>query len=160
MDKLITQDKKIQQLMNIKKPTEKEKIELEKRIQEKSKVSEVNLNTDTNEVIQQQAVAGCLDMLKIYMDIDISEQENVLDKLSLNTKDLIKKDGEDIILDIHGTINGKKITLYYNLNKGTIQQEEFLTRDNINTPFSINNPIGGKKDVAGIQLPKFKDFVV
>ncbi|MCX6824170.1 MAG: hypothetical protein NT085_03510 [candidate division SR1 bacterium] len=98
--------------------------------------------------------------MKLYMDIDLTEQENVLDKFILQQqKDFIKKDGEDVVLDIDGTINGKKMKLYYNLSKGTLQQEEFLSRSGINTPFSINDPVGGKKDVTGIQLPKFQDFM-
>ena len=52
------------------------------------------------------------------MDINLTEQENVLDQFTLiGEKDLIKKDGEDVILDINGTINGKKMKLYYNLSK-------------------------------------------
>jgi len=40
-----------------------------------------------------------------------------------------------------------------------LQQEEFLSRGAINTPFAINDPTNGKQDIPGIQLPKFKDFI-
>ena len=40
-----------------------------------------------------------------------------------------------------------------------MKQEEFLARDDINKPFSINDPIGGKKEVEGLVLPKFQDFI-
>jgi hypothetical protein len=49
--------------------------------------------------------------------------------------------------------------LYYNLTTWTLQQEQFLAREGANKSFSINDPIGGKKNVEGIQLPKFKDFL-
>ena len=160
VDRLIVQDKDIQALMKIKSPTEKEKMTLENKLKEKTASSEWQLMSDTNEVIQQQAVTTCLDTLKMYMDINLSEQENVLNQFTLiGQKDLIEKKGEDVILDINGTINGKKMKLYYNLNTWTLQQEEFLSRNAINTPFSINDPVSGKRDVANMQLPKFQDFI-
>ncbi|MEI6773774.1 MAG: hypothetical protein WCL18_02950 [bacterium] len=160
VDKLIDKDQEIQKLMKIKKPTEKEKEALEKKIQEKTRSSEESLHSDTNAVIQKQAVTGCLDVLQSYMDINLTQQENVLEQFArVDNKELIGRDSTDIILTIDGKINNNNIKIYYNLTDGTLQQEEFLSRGGVNTPFYINDPVGGTKDVVGIQLPKFQDFV-
>lgn len=157
---LIERDTEIQWLIKKEYKTDDEKNILEKKIQEKTKPSEGILRSETNEVIQKQAVISCLDMLKMYMDIDLTQQENVLDQFTMiQGQDRIKKDGEDVIVNINGTIQGKKLHLYYNLNTWVLKQEEFLARDDINKPFSINDPIGGKKEVEGIVLPKFQDFI-
>ena len=162
VDRLIDKDSEIQKLMKINNPTEEDKKNLRQKIQEKAKVAEESLHTDTNRVIQEQAITTCLDTLKAYMDIDLSEQENVLEQFTLKNKDdkkYITSTGNGIILEINGKINNKNLKIYYNLSEGTLQQEEFLAKDEVDKTFSINHPVGGKKDVVGIQLPKFQDFI-
>ena len=97
------------------KTSEEQKL-LEKKIQEKTQAPEEMLKSETNEIIQEQAVTTCLETLKMYMDIDLTQQENVLNQFKMiDQKQLIKKNGEDTVLNINGTINGKKMTLWYNL---------------------------------------------
>jgi hypothetical protein len=50
------------------------------------------------------------------MDINLTEQENVLNQFAtMGQKEFIKKNGEDVVVNINGTINEKKLCLYYNL---------------------------------------------
>jgi len=162
LDKIIERDPKIQELIEKKDPTEEEKKELKQMLQEKTKSSGVEneLLKETRSVVQEQAITTCLDMLTSYMDIDLNEQENVLDQFA-DVEHTIDADEENknVVLQINGKINGKNLKLYYNLTTWTLQQEEFLSRGAINTPFAINDPINGKQDISGIQLPKFKDFI-
>ena len=99
------------------KKTEKQNDQLEKiKSHAATGTAEKLLVEDTNTVIKQQAVTTCLNTLKMYMDINLTEQENVLNQFAMvDQKEFIKKNGEDVIVDINGTINGKKLRLYYNL---------------------------------------------
>jgi hypothetical protein len=101
---------------DIKKP-EKQNDQIEKiKSHAATETAEKMLLEDTNTVIKQQAVTTCLNTLKMYMDVDLTEQENVLNQFAMvDQKEFIKKNGEDVIVNINGTINGKKLCLYYNL---------------------------------------------
>jgi len=159
----LKENEKVQELINIENPTEQEKKDLIKIMKEKTKSADAEgeLMKETRWTVKEQAVTSCLDMLQIYMDIDLGEQENVLDQIKNNATHQINtdKDNTDIVLQINGKINGKNLKIYYDLKTGKLQQEEFLSKDTLNGPFAINDPVKGKKDIPGIQLPKFDDFI-
>lgn len=94
--------------------------------------SEKLLKNETNTIIQEEAVIGCVEVLKSYMDINITETENVLEQFKRvkeeEDDDMVQKSGKDIVLDIKGDINGKRLNLQYNLTDGTLWEEEFLSR--------------------------------
>jgi len=120
-DVLVKKDPEMKKLMN--DDTEEGKKLLVEKLRNNSKVSKTEemLMEDTNNEIQRQAITGCLDMLQMYMDIDLTEQENVLDQFTLakteEKNNLIEKNASGIILKINGKIKGKNITLHYNLNE-------------------------------------------
>lgn len=162
-DVLVKKDPEMKKLMN--DDTEEGKKLLVEKLRNNSKVSKTEemLMEDTNNEIQRQTITGCLDMLQMYMDIDLTEQENVLDQFTLakteEKNNLIEKNASGIILKINGKIKGKNITLHYNLNEWTLQQTEFLARWKIDGPFAINHSENGKMDIPYIKLPTFDDFL-
>lgn len=115
--KLNPEYKKLIDADNDIKKTEKQNDQIEKiKLHAATGTAEKMLLEDTNTVIKQQAVTTCLNTLKMYMDVDLTEQENVLNQFAMvDQKEFIKKNGEDVVVNINGTINGKKLCLYYNL---------------------------------------------
>jgi len=162
LDDLIQEDVYIQKIMKKENKTDKEKEWVTQRIQKLARGSEKLLKNETNTIIQEEAVIGCVEVLKSYMDINITETENVLEQFKRvkeeEDDDMVQKSGKDIVLDIKGDINGKRLNLQYNLTDGTLWEEEFLSRWAINAPFILNDPEKGKKQIADINLPKLGDF--
>jgi CRISPR/Cas system-associated exonuclease Cas4 (RecB family) len=132
LDDLIKEDVYLQKIMKKEKKTDKEKEGIAKRIQKLARGSEKLLKNETNTIIQEEAVTGCMDVLKSYMDIDVTETENVLKQFARvkeeNDTDMVQKKGKDIVLDIKGDINGKRLNIQYNLTDGTLWEDEFLSR--------------------------------
>lgn len=163
---ILKNDPKIQELIKIENPKEEEKKEIMEYIKTKAEWADAegNLLEETQEVVKGQAISSCLDMLRMYMDIDLNEEENILDQMENTMKHDLKVNennngNENIVLQINGKVNGKNMKIYYNLTTGKLQQEEFLSRWSINTPYSINDSVNWKKDISGVQLPKFEDFI-
>ncbi|MEI7558175.1 MAG: hypothetical protein WCJ45_05120 [bacterium] len=56
----------------------------------------------TNEIVQEHAVASCLESLQYFMDIDLDEKENLLQQLSvLSDTDAISRSEGKLLLTIH-----------------------------------------------------------
>lgn len=160
---ILQKDPKIQTLIKKDNLTVQEKEELKTSIQSRSKWSDAegDLLEETRGEVRKQAITSSLDMLRIYMDIDVSEEENVLEQMEKTLQHTIESQqkNSDIILEINGNIQGKYMKIYYNLTTGKLQQEEFLSRGTINTPYAIHDSEKGKKDIPSVQLPRLDDFI-
>lgn len=128
------------------------------QLKEKSKPYEKKLLGMTNSLTQTVAVEQCITTLQSYMDVNISEQENVMQQLNIaENRDAVS---ENLVVKINGTLNGKKIVMSYDLLTGNVFYQSFLTKqsDTEQSPITI----GGEQTeetVPLITLPKFGDFI-
>ena len=63
------------------------------------------------------------------MDIDISNQENLLDKFALDQNvDAIVSKWEQLLLNVKGNVNGKQISLAYDLASGKVYYQKYMQK--------------------------------
>lgn len=111
----------------------KEAESMTKKIQESVQPYEEKLLKKTNSAVQEYAISQCIESLQSYMDIDISEQENLVENFkALTDTDAISHEGWELLFKIHGEMNGKKMTLSYDLISGQIYYHPFLYKNSLN----------------------------
>lgn len=89
---------------------------------------EDKLLSTTNVLIQEVAIQQCITTLQSYMDVNISQKENMLEQLKIvQNRDAVS---ENLVLHIKGNLNGKEVNLSYNLLTGTVSYQSFLTKKN------------------------------
>ena len=128
------------------------------KLREQGKPYEERLLNKTNALTQNTAIEECITTLQKYMDVDISEKDNVIQQLKIaENSDAVSS---DMIFHINGMLNGKKITLSYNLLTGTVSYSSFLTKNNDTNQGPIRlSSWNTENQVPLITLPKFGDFV-
>ncbi len=87
----------------------------------------------TNGIVQEFAVSQCIESLQNYMDINISEKENLMEQLKvLEDKDAISNQDGELLLKVQGMRNDKKMTLSYDLLSGKVYYHPFLYKKSFN----------------------------
>lgn len=86
----------------------------------------------TNEIVQDHAMSQCVESLQQYMDIDINEKEKFLEEFNImkGTDVVSPKEGE-LVLNINGERDGKKITLSYDMISGNVYACPFLYKNSV-----------------------------
>lgn len=98
-----------------------------KRLPTYAKPYEERLVKKTNGVVQEFAVSKCIESLQNYMDIDISEEENLMEQLQiLSDTDAVSSANGELLLKIQGVRNGKRMTLSYDLLSGNVYYHPYL----------------------------------
>jgi len=111
----------------------------------------------TNSLTQTVAVEQCITTLQSYMDVNISEKENVMQQLTIaENRDAVS---ENLVVKINGTLKGKKIALSYNLLTGSVSYQSFMTKQTDTEQSPITIGANSEESVPLITLPKFGDFV-
>lgn len=118
--------------MTIKKETPDDQkkliVSLLPQLRNQGKPYEDKLLSTTNILTQEVAIQQCITTLQSYMDVNISQKENMLEQLKIvQNRDAVS---ENLVLHIKGNLKGKKVNLSYNLLSGTISYQSFLTKRN------------------------------
>ncbi|HOG15340.1 MAG TPA: hypothetical protein PK674_02015 [Candidatus Absconditabacterales bacterium] len=106
--------------------------------------------------IHERAMIGCFRGLTTYFDINSINQENFIKDIKLNINDDITVD-EKNKLYIRGSIKGKNIGIYYNMDDGTVEMDDFLTKDENGEFFIGANH--GKREKLAFTLPTYDSLV-
>lgn len=141
-------------------PDEQKKIitSLLPNLKEQGKPYEEKLVNKTNALIQDTAISQCITTLQKYMDVNISEKDNVIEQLKIDSS--LDAVSSDMAFHINGTLNGKKIALSYNLLTGIVSYKSFLTKKTDTGDSPLHVGAGNEEaEVPLITLPKFGDFV-
>jgi hypothetical protein len=128
-----TDDLKIdkEKIKNLSSAEQENLKKIEKKMQAATDLSEESLTNRTNTIVQDTAIENCIAMLQTYMDVDITEKENIKNQLVLEgeKKDMMGKDTKkNPIVKIHGNMNGTKLNLAYNLGTGKVFCQNALNR--------------------------------
>jgi hypothetical protein len=127
-------------------------------LKEQGKTYEKKLLHRTNTNMQNAAIQQCITTLQKYMDVNISEKDNIAQQMEINeNKDAVSP---DMVFHINGTLNGKRVSISYNLTTGVVAYKSFLTKKNDNDQGPLLWGSENEEDqVPLITLPKFGDFV-
>lgn len=130
------------------------------RLKEQGKTYEEKLLKRTNASTQNVAIQQCITTLQKYMDVNISEKDNIVQQLKVSENKNGDAVSSDMVFHVEGTLNGKKIALSYNLETGAVTYKSFLTKkaDNDQSPLTLGS-WSQEDQVPLITLPKFGDFV-
>lgn len=128
------------------------------KLKEQGKPYEEKLVNKTNALIQDTAISQCITTLQKYMDVNISEKDNVIQQLKIDeNRDAVSP---DMMFHINGTLNGKKIALSYNLLTGNVTYKSFLNKKTISDQSPITLGSWDEEDqIPLITLPRFGDFI-
>jgi hypothetical protein len=127
-------------------------------LKQQGKPYEEKLVNKTNALIQDTAISQCITTLQKYMDVNISEKDNVLQQLKIESS--LDTVSPDMTFHINGMLNGKKIALSYNLLTGIVSYKSFLAKETDADDSPLHLGSGNKEaEVPLITLPKFGDFV-
>ncbi len=128
------------------------------QLKNQGKPYEDKLLSTTNVLTQEVAIQQCITTLQSYMDVNISQKENMLEQLKIvQNRDAVS---ENLVLHIKGNLNGKEVNLSYNLLTGTVSYQSFLTKKNTTDQAPLVMWSSQNQDeVPLITLPKFGDFV-
>jgi hypothetical protein len=90
---------------------------------------EKKLLNHSNAIIQQSAIEQCLTALQKTMNIDIDKGENLLEQIKLDKNlDAVIAQGDQLLLNIKGNINGKQIALSYDLVSGKVYYQKYMQK--------------------------------
>ncbi|MCK9467231.1 MAG: hypothetical protein M0P94_02785 [Candidatus Absconditabacterales bacterium] len=141
--------------INKEKEKNVDKATLDKIIEEYVAQYEEEKKKEILRKIHERALIGCFKGLTTYFDINSINQENFIKDIKLNINDDITVNNHELY--VRGSIKGKNIGIYYNMDNGTVEMDDFLHKDGEGNLFVGANH--GIREKLAFTLPTYDDLV-